>query len=354
MGRFDLKKMGQKIEESKKVELGKSYMNDASLSMRDTRKKTEYLSLDEIVPNPDNKLSMQNVKWLMQDIVLNGLLQPLVVAQMEDGRYMLYAGHQRFEAIKRLHEEGKFGDTVEVKKVDLDNLNLPDGVSERIRSKLLLRSANIQRGNGYSTDADRYVVINDWREIYTELRRCGVEVIEFGLESDGEESKPEQIKGRKTRELVAEKMGLSPAQIGKFERVDNRGVEELKEDLKADRINVATAVEVAAMEPQEQRKILEKIRATKEITPENKISGEDVERAKEELNVQKKPEKKVEKKTLGENVISKKKINADLKETFKSLKEAGEEIKLDQAAYTKYIDHIKAINQIIEQAVKGN
>ena len=68
MGRFDLKKMGQKIEENKKVELGKSYMNDASLSMRDTRKKTEYLSLDEIVPNPDNKLSMQNVKWLMQDI----------------------------------------------------------------------------------------------------------------------------------------------------------------------------------------------------------------------------------------------------------------------------------------------
>ena len=41
MSRFDLSKMGQKIEENK-VELGKSYLNEASLSMRDTRKKTEY------------------------------------------------------------------------------------------------------------------------------------------------------------------------------------------------------------------------------------------------------------------------------------------------------------------------
>lgn len=64
MSRFDLSKMGQKIEENK-VELGKSYLNEASLSMRDTRKKTEYISLDEIVPNPDNKLSMPNVKWLI-------------------------------------------------------------------------------------------------------------------------------------------------------------------------------------------------------------------------------------------------------------------------------------------------
>ena len=291
MSRFDLSKMGQKIEENK-VELGKSYLNEASLSMRDTRKKTEYISLDEIVPNPDNKLSMPNVKWLKQDIALEGLLQPLVVAQMDDGKYMLYAGHQRFEAIRQLHQEGKFENTVEVKKVDLDNLNLPDTVSENVRRKLLLRSANIQRGNGYSTDADRYVVISDWKEIYTELRRCGVEVIEFGLEGDDEIRESEQIKGRKTRELVAEKVGLSPAQVGKFERVDNQGVDELKEALKEDKINVATAAEVASMNQQDQKKILEKIRATREITPENKINGEDIEKAKEVLDDSKKPEKK--------------------------------------------------------------
>lgn len=137
-------------------------------------------------------------------------------------------------------------------------MNLPDTVSENVRRKLLLRSANIQRGNGYSTDADRYVVISDWKEIYTELRRCGVEVIEFGLEGDDEIRESEQIKGRKTRELVAEKVGLSPAQVGKFERVDNQGVDELKEALKEDKINVATAAEVASMNPQDQKKILEK------------------------------------------------------------------------------------------------
>ena len=352
MSRFDLSKMGQKIEENK-VELGKSYLNEASLSMRDTRKKTEYISLDEIVPNPDNKLSMPNVKWLKQDIALEGLLQPLVVAQMDDGKYMLYAGHQRFEAIRQLHQEGKFENTVEVKKVDLDNLNLPDTVSENVRRKLLLRSANIQRGNGYSTDADRYVVISDWKEIYTELRRCGVEVIEFGLEGDDEIRESEQIKGRKTRELVAEKVGLSPAQVGKFERVDNQGVHELKEALKEDKINVATAAEVASMNPQDQKKILEKIRATREITPDNKINGEDIEKAKEVLDDSKKPEKKtIKRKASGLNIISKKKINADLKEAFKSLKEAGEEIEVDQETYSAYMKHIESLNRIIEQAAK--
>ena len=40
-------------------------------------------------------------------------------------------------------------------------------------------------------------------------------------------------------------------------------MDELKEALKEDKINVATAAEVASMNPQDQKKILEKIRANK-------------------------------------------------------------------------------------------
>ena len=134
-------------------------------------------------------------------------------------------------------------------------------------------------------------------------------MIEFGLEGDDEIRESEQIKGRKTRELVAEKVGLSPAQLENLNEWIIKGVDELKEALKEDKINVATAAEVASMNPQDQKKILEKIRATKEITPDNKINGEDIEKAKEVLDDSKKPEKKtIKRKASGLNIISKKKI----------------------------------------------
>lgn len=347
--RFDLNKMGDKIKDSKegRVELGKSYMNEESLKLRDTRKKTEYIGIDQIVPNPDNKLSMERVPWLKQDIAMNGLLQPLVVAQLDNGMYMLYAGHQRFEAIKQLQKEGKYGDTVEVKIADLDDLNLPEEVSLTVRKKLLLRSANIQRGNGYATDADRYVVINDWKEIYAELRRCGVDVLEFGLDNEGDAT-VEQIKGVKTRELVSHKMGISPAQVEKFDRVDNRGTEELKIALRENEINVATAAEVASKPKDEQNKILEKIKETKEITPENKISGEDVAKAQASLKQDSKASKNEE-----EQMLTKKRINADLREAFRSIKAAGEEVRLDKTEYFDYLTHVRAINEIIGKAASS-
>ena len=75
--------------------------------------------------------------------------------------------------------------------------------------------------------------------------------------------------------------------------MDNQGVDELKEALKEDKINVATAAEVASMNPQDQKKILEKIRATREITPDNKINGEDIEKAKEVLDDSKSQKRKL-------------------------------------------------------------
>ena len=44
MGRFELNKMGKRSDEAKqekKVKLGKSYMNERSLDLREQRKKSE-------------------------------------------------------------------------------------------------------------------------------------------------------------------------------------------------------------------------------------------------------------------------------------------------------------------------
>lgn len=277
-GRFNL----EKLKKGSTIDVGMQHMNSASLALATGQKKTEYIELDLIDPNPDNNLSLGKVPWLKQDILLNGLLQPLIVEQLPDGRYKLYAGHQRFEALTQLRSEGKWGSLVEVKVIDIEKLRLPEKLDRKIKEKMVLRSANIQRGSGYATDADRFVVIQDWKEIYAALRKCGVEVIEFGLESDGVES--EQIKGVKTQDLVAERLGMSHAQVAKYDKVSNKGSEAIIDALKENKISVAVASQLVDRPKEEQDVLIQK---ALESSKGESVSKEDLMVAEHEISKEK-------------------------------------------------------------------
>lgn len=278
-GRFNL----EKLKKGSTIDVGMQHMNSASLALATGQKKTEYIELDLIVPNPDNKLSLEKVPWLKQDMLLNGLLQPLIVEQLPDGMYKLYAGHQRFEALTQLRSEGKWGSLVEVKVIDIDKLRLPENLDRKIKEKMVLRSANIQRGSGYATDADRFVVIQDWKEIYAALRKCGIEVIEFGLESEGMES--EQIKGVKTQDLVAGRLGMSHAQVAKYDKVSNKGSEAIIDALKENKISVAVASQIVDRPKDEQDAL---IQIALESSKGESVSKEDLMVAEHEINKEKK------------------------------------------------------------------
>lgn len=343
MARFNMNNWGKP---ENKLELGKTEMNEVSLKQRDKRKKTEYIHISDIIPNPDNRLSMNTVDWLVQDIQRNGLLQPLVVRQQEDGKYMLYGGHQRFEAVKQIQQLGKWpkDNLVEVKVIDMEDMNVPDGVSKKTREKMALRSLNIQRDK---TDADIMVEIQDWKEIYADLRANGVEVYEFGTE-EGEESFRQQIKGVKTQKLVAEQLGISPAQVAKFDKVQNQGSEALIDALKEDRVSVAVASSLASKPVEEQEQIVKEVLEKKEEG--EKITGEDVVLAEERIEKQKESKPVEQPENAEGDYVSLKDFKKHIKPIEQKLKENSKGIVLDERSYSLYLKHIKAIQNLFEKA----
>lgn len=327
MGRFNIDKLKPK-EEKKDVEIGKTYLNAASIAQRDTRKKTEYIAIDDIVLNEDNNMSMDDIDKLKQSILTNGLLQPLVVEQMTDGRYKLYVGHRRITAIRELRSEGKWtNDTVEAKVIDLDELPIPEGVSRKTRERMTLRGANIVRNK---TDADKLVEVQDWKEVYADLRANGVEVWEFG---EGDEAGSQQIKGVKTQKLIAESMGVSPAYVAQVDKITNQGSDELIEAVKSGKMSVSAAAGFATRTHEDQKKILSEIAS-------EKITTKDINKAEK-----KKEEKPKEEATM---VITKDIVENDIKKILDELFQDGEEKKVTITKFNSYNKCLKTLAKLLK------
>lgn len=343
-----------------RVEIGKQNLNAASLGLMDDRKKTIYVNMDLIDMRDDNDMSMDNVPWLKQDIAQHGLLQPLLIVPNDNGRFTLYGGYQRITAIRELRDEGKWPEDnlVECKLKDLDSGILAEkGVRAEIKEKYLMRSMNIQRDK---TDADKYVEVMDWKEIYKELRARGIEAIAYGIDEEGNEIE-QKIAGVKTQELIAQRVGISHAQVGKFEKIANKGSEELIGALKSGMIPVTTASKVASKPKEEQKEILERVAEDKRdgevITEEELIAVEH--RIKEEKGKKKAPSDDSEIKAQGNGpeaaaeeleqdnrmCISEKDFKRLLQKILKHLK--GNEIYLENKEYGLMLKHLRDIERII-------
>lgn len=74
----------------------------------------------------------EDISELARDIEKNGLLQPLVVRSIGDGKYQLIAGHRRYAALKILNE-------------DFAECNIVDASDSDVL--LMQMSENIQRKN---------------------------------------------------------------------------------------------------------------------------------------------------------------------------------------------------------------
>lgn len=64
-------------------------------------KETDEVSLDKIVPNPDQprtQFKKEEIEELAASIEKDGLLQPILVRQMTDGTYQIIAGERRWQA----------------------------------------------------------------------------------------------------------------------------------------------------------------------------------------------------------------------------------------------------------------
>lgn len=187
------------------------------------------LNYKDIVVTKHNKYSMDEVEELATGIhMAGGLQQPLVVGRI-DGEYRLVSGHRRIAAIEILVNEGE-GEFEEV------DCRFKDMTEIEFRMQLLI-------GNTFNrkmTDYDRMVQASEWKEVLQQAKKEGA-------------FKPE--KGTRTRDYVAQIMGVSPATIGELNRIDNNATDEVKEQLKEGNMTM-TAAAAASTLPEEEQNVI--------------------------------------------------------------------------------------------------
>ncbi|MGF6990396.1 ParB-like chromosome segregation protein Spo0J [Lachnospiraceae bacterium PM6-15] len=246
MGKFNLDSLG----------VGASLLNAESKKLSQKRMKIEYIDFELIEPNAMNFYSTDTgIEELAENIKLVGeLLQPLELKPMnEDGKYVLITGERRYKAIKRLRERGEWDTPLPAVVKNPLKMDLP--LSEELKETLSILSTNQYRDK---TDADLAKEVEAYTKIITELRKNGITEYTLGVNETGEEIK-ESLKGRKTREIVADKVGVSVAQVGKIEKVKNNGSKKVTEALENNEISIAQANEIVDLPEEKQDEVVEAV-----------------------------------------------------------------------------------------------
>lgn len=233
MGRFNL---NQILSDTSKAAAG-----GGSAKPRPSENRYEKLSVFDLVPSEDNFYSMREIGELKAAIEIAGkVLQNLVVVPLGDGKYKVIAGHRRRLASIELVNDGK----PEYEFVPCVIEPTEEAADEQeIRDGLDLIVTNSQREK---TAWDKIEEVRYLREVLEKaktkprfvelLRRIVEKTFEDGeLQTDG------------TRDFIAKVLHTSTTQIGRYDTIIRHLSPEFTEELKADRINLSTAYELAGL-----------------------------------------------------------------------------------------------------------
>lgn len=253
--------------------LGSGLLSNVSQLEKTGLEKSMFVRFDELVTNPKNKMSISElkVKELADSIKNVGLLDPLGVIQLPDGRWQIFSGETRYRAISLLREQHEWNadDLVEVKPKYLDEI-LPE-LEDDTKEMYLLLSGNVNRDK---TDADRAFEIQAWKKIIEDCRKRGIKIFHAQGQEDDDEGI--QIAGRKTRDIIAQQTGMSRGLVGQYEQVENNGSEALKEALLNNQIPVHLAAGVSKMPKPEQEELVQE--TLKEKGESDRIEKADIEK----------------------------------------------------------------------------
>lgn len=248
---------------------GAGLLNEASKSLAKNNMEVVYVPRNEIYKNPKNEYSISDIDNLADLIYVMGLREPLGIKANGSG-YKLIEGERRLTAIDKLIAEGKWDMDIpciirdKELKVNVDVLTDEE--------KEILEIAGTNAGQRKYSEADYLFEVEKLEPIYKKLKAAGIG--EFTYESDTGERITQSLTGKKSRELLAERLNVSPAQIGKISKVANNGTEELKEAVKEGTANIAVAAEIASMKEEDQKRLIEQHRKSENEKP---ISKKDVE-----------------------------------------------------------------------------
>lgn len=184
-----------------------------------------HIPIDKIIPAANNKYGIRDIEELAASIETMGLLHNLVVKEPNAaGLYEIISGERRFCACKLLYDGGNNEFATIPCKVE--------GSENQAFSELKLIHANATSRE--LTDYEKTYQAGRIKELLQELKNQGY-----------------KFKGR-MREIVAEMLNISPAQMGRMESINKNLVPEFKEEFKENHIGISTAYKLSTL-PQEQQ-----------------------------------------------------------------------------------------------------
>ena len=195
----------------------------------------KYIDVDDLVPNEDNFYSMSAIEELATLIELSGgVKQPALVVPLGGGKYKVISGHRRRLASILLVKQGKEEYRKMPCMVDADARE-PGADADELRAideAILLITTNGQREK---TDWDKVQEATRLRALLERKRRF------------------EKIPGE-TRKLIAEQLGTTPAQVGRYDSIEKHLIPAFKVWLESGRIGISVAYELSTLPEDVQNK----------------------------------------------------------------------------------------------------
>ncbi|MDU2156344.1 ParB/RepB/Spo0J family partition protein [Clostridium sp.] len=195
----------------------KNLLNEESIKQASSTSNIQKIDYQKLIPNEHNiyHIDEKDIQDLADDIEDNGLLQNLVVKPLEDGNYLLVAGHKRYNAIKELVENRGLDKFSSIYCYILDkNESEEETLLKLHTTNLLARDI---------TEYEMMEAIKTLKDIYQKLAEQG--------------KKP---KG-KVRDLISEQVNLGTTQVQKYMTIADKATEETLQDLKEQNITIEEA-----------------------------------------------------------------------------------------------------------------
>lgn len=181
---------------AKKFNLAALVPEMEAVSNSDTPRIT-MIPITELRPNGGNFYDTSNFEDLADSIELNGLLEPLCVFRRGQGTgsYVIFSGHRRFKALRRLYEKSGFEKWTEVPCIVY-----PDPHDKNRETVMLIHANSTGR------------ILSNWEKAEQALRlkKALVAMREGGAELPG-----------RIRDLVAEEMQMSASKLARLEAIGN-------------------------------------------------------------------------------------------------------------------------------------
>ena len=254
--------------------------------------KIKYINIDRIRRNEKNFYEIVDIEALAEDIKLNGLNHNLVVRKLDNDMYELISGERRYTALSKLVNEGnKEFNLVPCKVIE----------SNDIDSEIILIQANAQSRE--LTEVEKLTQVERLQELYKIKKKNG-----------------EKVPG-KIRDIIANDLNLSATQVGRYERINNKLIPELKAVIEQGNLTIANASEFSSLSEENQRVILNLIDDKANMSKQEAIDLKNKLKKIEE-------EKELElKKAYEEKELELKRLEEEKKNQVSKLKSENENLK---------------------------